>query len=111
MNSPSQAIKLSSHELEQPDDASPLVGPQGHTRRPGLLRSHTLLATLAILAALGLMLAFYQVLLGAVAQGESLQSARNQESATFWRCHLLRSATERDNCLFLMKAEVSASKP
>ncbi|PJB46098.1 MAG: hypothetical protein CO105_02410 [Comamonadaceae bacterium CG_4_9_14_3_um_filter_60_33] len=71
----------------------------------------TTLAVLAILATLGLMLAFHQVVLGAVAQGESFQQARNLQNAAIGRCHGLRNPVERDNCLFLIKAEVSASKP
>ena len=66
---------------------------------PALLRSHTTLAALAILATLGMMLAFYQVVLGAVVQGESLQQARNQQSEAFWRCNGVRGSIERDNCL------------
>jgi len=64
-----------------------------------LLRSQTALVVLAALAILGLMLAFHQVVLAAVAQGESMQQARNLQSQAFWRCGRFSAPTERANCL------------
>lgn len=90
-----QTNKFLNHELDH-HDATALV----------LLRSRTTLAVAAILTILGLMLAFYQVVLGAVAQGESLQQARNLQSAAVWRCYRLLSPVERDNCQFRINAEV-----
>ena len=100
MNRNCQTIKFSNHDPDR-RDASELVWLPGWTRMRTLLRSPTTLAALAILATTGLMLAFLQVLLGAVARGESLQQARNMQSATFSRCNGLNGANERDNCLRL----------
>ncbi len=101
MNSNCQTIKLSSQDPDH-RDGSQLVLQQGRTGVAARLRSNTALAALAILvtlATLGMMLAFYQVVRGAVAQGESLQQVRNQQSAAFWRCNGVRGSIERDNCL------------
>lgn len=105
MNSNCQTIKLSSHDLNH-HDGSQLVLQHGWTRMAALLRSQTVLAALAVLATLGLMLAFHQVVLGAVVQGESLQQARNLKSAAIWRCNRLLSPVARDNCQFRINAEV-----
>lgn len=98
MNRNCQTIKFSNRD---PDfrDASQLVSQQRATRVPALLRSPTTLAVLVVLATTGLMLAFHQVLLGAVAQGESLQQARNQQSAALSRCTGLQGTAERADCL------------
>lgn len=98
MNSNCQTIKFLNHDLDH-QDRSQVVSRHGWTRVPALLRSQTTLLVLAILVTLGLMLTFHQVVLGAVAQGESLQQARNLQSAAVWRCNGLRGSTERENCL------------
>ena len=98
MNRNCQTIKFSNRD---PDfrDASQLVLLPRWASMLALLRSTTTLAALAILATTGLMLAFHQVVLGAVAQGESLQQARNQRSAALSRCTGLQGTTERADCL------------
>ncbi|PKO62996.1 MAG: hypothetical protein CVU24_01330 [Betaproteobacteria bacterium HGW-Betaproteobacteria-18] len=110
MNTHCQTIKFPNHDLDH-HDASQLVSLQGVIRFKALLRSQTMLGALTILVILGLMLAFHQVVLGAVAQGESLQQARNLQSEAFWRCNRLLIPAERDNCRFRINAEVSASAP
>lgn len=71
-------------------------------RRPTLLvllRSQAALVALAVFAILGLMLAFHQVVLDAVARGESLQQARNLQSQAVWRCDRVSIPAARADCL------------
>jgi hypothetical protein len=105
-----QTGTLSNHDLASPD-AVQFERLCGWPRLLDLSRSQRTLAVLATLITLVLMLAFHQVVLGAVAQGESLQQARNLQSQAFWRCNRLLSPVERDNCQFRINAEVSASAP
>jgi len=110
MNTNFQAIKISNHSLGSQDD-SQLVLLSGWHRFVDMLRSQITLAVLAILITLSLMLLFHQVLLGAVAQGELRQKARNQQSEVFWRCNSMGAAAERDNCLRQFNAAFSVSAP
>lgn len=107
MNTNFQTIKFSNHDLDG-HDASQFDLLCGWPRFLDMLRSQLTLAVLAILIILSLMLVFHQVVLGAVAQGEFRQQARNQQSKEFWRCNSLRVPGERDNCLRQLNATVSA---
>lgn len=107
MNTNFQTIKFSNHDLGR-HDASQFDLLCGWPRFLDLLRSQLTLAVLAILISLSLMLAFHQVVLGAVAQGEFRQQVRSQQSEEFWRCNSLRVLAERDNCLRQFNATVRA---
>ena len=107
MNTNFQATKISNRSLGS-QDASQLALLSGWPRLVDMLRSQITLAVLAILITLSLMLLFHQVLLGAVAQGELRQQARNQQSEVFWRCNSMGATAERDNCLRRANATVRA---
>lgn len=98
MNTNVQTIKFSNPDLPSQVPAQ-LDLLEGWPRLSALLSSQTALAALAILSSVILMLAFHQIVLGAVEQGELLQQARNVQSEASLRCKSLRSATERDRCL------------
>lgn len=98
MNPNLQTIKFSNPELPGQDSSQGDLL-EGWPRLSVLMSSQTTLMVLAILATAVLMLAFHQIVLGAVEQGRLLQQARNLQSETFLRCQGLRGATERDHCL------------
>ncbi len=54
---------------------------------------------LAALAALGLLLAFHQVVRGAVQQGELRRTATAAHAVATWRCGTLANAATRASCL------------
>lgn len=110
MNTNFQTFKFSNldlpgHKLSQLD----LL--EGWPRLSALLSTQSGLAVLAILITLGLMLAFHQIVLGAVEQGELLQQARNQQSEALRRCGTLRGLEARDNCRLQINGGISASAP
>jgi hypothetical protein len=107
MNINFQAIKTPNRCLGS-QDASPLALLSGWPRFFDMLRSQITLAVLAILITVSLMLLFHQVLLGAVAQGELRQQARDQQSEVFWRCNSMGATAERDNCLRQFNATARA---
>jgi hypothetical protein len=98
MNPNLQTIKFSNPDLpwQVPSQLDLL---EGWPRLSALLSSKITLAVLAILATLVLMLAFHQIVLGAVDQGKLLQQARNLQSEASLRCKALPSSTARDHCL------------
>lgn len=98
-----QTIKLSNHDLAG-HDAPQFELLYGWPRLLDLLRSQFTLAVLAALITLSLMLVFHQVVLGAVAQGELRQQARNLQSQALWRCNNSPNSNGRDNCLRQVKA-------
>lgn len=98
MNPNLQTIKFSNPELPGQDSSQGDLL-EGWPRLSVLLSSQTTLVVLAILATVVLVLAFHQIVLGAVEQGKLLQQARNLQSEAFFRCKSLRSATARDQCL------------
>jgi hypothetical protein len=55
--------------------------------------------TLAALAIVGLLLAFHQVVRGAVEQGELRRKATAMQAEAVWRCNALRGPLGRDDCL------------
>lgn len=93
-----QTIKFSNPDLpwQVPSQLDVL---EGWPRLSALLSSQTTLAVLAILPSLVLVLAFQQIVLGAVDQGKLLQQARNLQSEASLRCKGLPSSTARDHCL------------
>jgi hypothetical protein len=66
---------------------------------------------LALVAALGLILALFQVVRGAVQQGDT----RRQESAArveaTWRCKALRGLVLRENCLMQLEPPAYEAAP
>ncbi|MDO8319730.1 MAG: hypothetical protein Q7T43_11110 [Rhodoferax sp.] len=98
MNPNLQTTKFSNPDLPG-QDPSQLDLLEGWPRLSVLLSSQTTLVVLAILTTLVLMLAFHQIVLGAVEQGKLLQQARNLQSEASLRCKGLQSATARDHCL------------
>lgn len=103
MNTHFQTIKLSDHDLTG-HDASQSELLYGWSRFLDLLRSQLTFAVLATLITLSLMLVFHQVVLGAVAQGELRQQARNLQSQALWRCNSSPDTHGRDNCLRQVRA-------
>jgi hypothetical protein len=69
------------------------------TLRPSL--SYVVLATLAML---GLLLAFHQVVLGAVHQGEMRRKATAMQTEAAWRCKVLPATRLQEGCLLQLKA-------
>jgi hypothetical protein len=98
MNPDLQSIKFSNSELPE-QESSQGDSPKGWRLLSALLSSQTMLVVLATLSTVVLMLAFHQIVLGAVEQGKLLQQARNLQSEAVFRCKSLRSATARDQCL------------
>lgn len=98
MNTHFQTIKFSNPEL--PGQAPCRVDLlEGWPRLSVFLSSQTTLAVLAILTTLVLILAFHQIVLGAVEQGKLLQQARNLQHAADLRCKALPRSAARDHCL------------
>ena len=62
---------------------------------PAALRSPLAHAILATLAMLGLLLAFHQVVLGAVQQGELRRKATAMQADAAWRCNAMPGARSR----------------
>jgi hypothetical protein len=54
---------------------------------------------LAALAAVGLLVAFHQVVRGAVQQGELRRLASAVHAEAVWHCNALRGSHMRDSCL------------
>ena len=54
---------------------------------------------LATLALFGLLLAFHQVVSGAVQQGELRRTANAMQAQATWRCNALADMRLRENCL------------
>lgn len=98
MNSNLQTVKFSNPDLPWHD---PSQGDllEGWPRLSALLSSQTTLAVLAIMATLVLMLAFHQIVLGAVEHGKLLQQVRDLQSEAALRCKGLPSAAARHHCL------------
>ncbi len=71
---------------------------------PAALRSPLSYAIVATLAMLGLLLAFHQVVLGAVQQGELRRKATAMQADAAWRCNALPGARSRDGCLMRLNA-------
>jgi len=65
---------------------------------PVQLRSPVWPGLLASLAILGLLLAFHQVVSGAVQQGELRHKATAMHSEATWRCNTLRGLRASENC-------------
>lgn len=61
-------------------------------------------ALLALLAGLGLLLAFHQVVLGAVQQGELRHKTAAMQADTAWRCNVLSGTRSREICLVQLNA-------
>jgi hypothetical protein len=98
MNPDLQSIKFSNSELPE-QESSHGDSPKGWRLLSALLSSQTMLVVLATLSTVVHMLAFHQIVLGAVEQGKLLQQARNLQSEAVFLCKSLRSATARDQCL------------
>ena len=90
-------------------DARPAAGAgwAANPKRPGwsaALRSPLAHAILATLAMLGLLLAFHQVVLGAVQQGELRRKATAMQADAAWRCNAMPVARSREGCLMQSNA-------
>lgn len=73
-------------------------------RWPDALRLPLGHAAQALLAGLGLLLAFHQVVLGAVEQGELRRKTAATQAEAAWRCNALSGARSREICLVLLNA-------
>jgi hypothetical protein len=71
---------------------------------PDALRLPLWQAILAVLAALGLLLAFHQVVLGAVQQGELRRKASAMQAEAASRCNALTGTRSRETCLMQLNA-------
>jgi hypothetical protein len=81
----------------------PRLGPGPLTDAP-LSRRRTALprqiaAVLALVVTLGMQAGLWQVVRGAVHQGELRREATARESAAIWQCRALRSRADRADCL------------
>ena len=68
------------------------------------LRSPRLPGALGVLAILGLLLAFHQVVSGSVEQGEQRRAAAALKGEATWRCNAIASLRLRDGCLVQLSA-------
>jgi pheromone shutdown protein TraB len=76
------------------------------------LRAPVWPAVVATLMAIGLLLAFQQVVAQSVAQGDLRRKATAEQVRGVWRCKLLRATRERDSCLAqLARAQDPISLP
>jgi hypothetical protein len=71
---------------------------------PASVRSPLWSALLATLTILGLLLAFHQVVSGAVQQGELRHQASVLHSEATWRCKAMGSLRASESCLSQLKA-------
>lgn len=75
---------------------------------PTGLRSPVWQAMLASLVILGMLLAFHEVVHGAVQQGELRNKASALHADATWRCKILPGPGARDGCLLQLSALVDA---
>jgi uncharacterized iron-regulated membrane protein len=61
-------------------------------------------AILAVLALLGLLVAFQHVVHNAVQKGESRRQAEAASNDAHWRCNAVRSRSERASCMTQLNA-------
>jgi len=59
---------------------------------------------LATLVILGMLLAFHQVVRGAVQQSEVRHKAAHMHAEVTWRCKILRDLSESESCLLQLNA-------
>lgn len=71
---------------------------------PAAVKSPVWPYAIAVLTVLFLLLAFHQVVRGAVQQGELLRMATATHSEGVWRCSSLRGQRVRESCLAQMNA-------
>jgi hypothetical protein len=71
---------------------------------PGALRLPLGHAILAMLTGIGLLMAFHQVVLGAVQQGELRRKATAMQAEAESRCNALNGARSREICLMQLNA-------
>jgi hypothetical protein len=71
---------------------------------PNALRMPLWCAILAVLVGLGLLLAFHQVVLGAVQQGELRRKATAMQAEAASRCNALSGTRSREICLMQLDA-------
>lgn len=69
------------------------------------------MAVLALAAALALMSAYVGVLREAVHQGDLRREATADHSAATWRCHALKGAALREDCLRQLKRPAPQTEP
>jgi hypothetical protein len=62
------------------------------------LHAPELPAIVAALVLFGLLIAFHQVVRGAVRQGESRRVVAAAQAEALWRCNILRDRAERNQC-------------
>lgn len=72
------------------------------------LRPHLVLGVLATTAIFGLLLAFHDVVSGAVQQSEFRNRAIAARVTATLRCNSLRDSTARDSCLLQLDSAASA---
>jgi len=81
-------------------------------QQPQAWRSQVWPGLLAVLAVLGLVLAFHGVVRGAVAQGELRRAATAAQTEAAWRCNTLGGVLRREACLTALGAPApEASRP
>jgi hypothetical protein len=73
-------------------------------RLPAVARSPGWPVILATLVILGMLLAFHQVVRGAVQQSEVRHKAAHMHAEVTWRCKILRDLSESENCLLQLNA-------
>jgi hypothetical protein len=73
------------------------------------LRSPVWTGLIVSMGILGLLIAFHQVVRGAVRQGESRRMAVALHADALWRCHAMRDPNPRESCLAQLSAATDAA--
>ena len=73
------------------------MNPDSSRKEPSVWQSRGL-AVLATLAVVGLLMAFHQVVRGAVVRGESMRKANATLAEATWRCRAQRAPDLREAC-------------
>ena len=103
MDHPSTSLTLPHGEV---DDfaARQRAQPPGWARMANELHSPLWLAVLASLVILGMLMAFHQVVHGAVQQGQLRHKTNALQAGAIGRCHILPGRDASDRCLLQLSA-------
>lgn len=109
MNNISQTFKLSTRQTNGLQALQLSLQQWWHALPIGL-RSPIWPGLLATLIIVAMLLAFHQVVRGAVQQGELQHQASALHSAATWRCNNLRGAGASSSCLLQLNSTVLATR-
>ncbi len=82
---------------------------QGQYRLAGGLHSPVWLTVLGSLLILGMLMAFHQVVNGAVQQSQLRNNANALQAGAIGRCHILPGRDASDRCLLQLRARANAN--